>query len=814
MLNIKTAGVWQICYTDTEQFCAGSWIDIPGVQSTFVINGSPDVLSVDLRGSNLRGTVNLNGVNYSGTPTLRVYLGGDIRADVGANEADFADCTIGGGIAAGYTVTVGNIGNGTGAPHFGGNLLGTLNSTKSIVSAATLSFSGTGPHSGKLLVASNVAGSVLINGNFGGGIKIGGALSGQIVVSGDVNVAPDPNDPNYPITINQMADGRFECHDMNLNYQSQVPSQPTYNNPDWFRLYWTGSDRSVPQTGTIQINGKLAGTIYCRSSLGVVINADSVDSPTQTTYEPGMYGGGGILVSGSTLDSFALNVAHDFKRGFVEYVGGANPPQTSPFKGAITIGGNMGAPAGVAHIRGRAFNASYPNAGDVQSKITIGGSLYPGADGLPAINCDGTLSSNVRISGSLVYGTVGATPIIYARNALTGAVAVDYNGWRPEYSWQSGATINVDGLPAYAGNTPEAYLFDITSCKGDLNNDGTLSSKDDDAFLEALNYPATYSTEFRGALDGSRVWHGDVNCDGNFDANDHARLTNLINAGCCAPTCDFASCPADFDHDFIIGLSDLTRLLALYGKCEGDAGYDPNVDIYQDPNEAVHCIDLSDLVLLLSLYGQYCPCSLIPEEGFGMSAMAGSSGGAAPGISISRLEFADGAMGLGLHFAGGSPQAAWKAGGLWVAAENGATLRLVQSGSLPALSSAPWNVALTAISSPRASLADTPCSGNPAIVAGSYLSSSAIFDYDASTIDIAWLDAENGCSDGLIAVVAFDLAGLGGMGSGGGYSLYFSDAGPNEPGDVSIAHIRTMASWAGSGGEVVELNGEIFAHPN
>jgi hypothetical protein len=55
----------------------------------------------------------------------------------------------------------------------------------------------------------------------------------------------------------------------------------------------------------------------------------------------------------------------------------------------------------------------------------------------------------------------------------------------------------------------------------------------------------------------------------------------------------------DVDHDGDVELSDLAALLAAYGTCEGDPGYNPNADFNGDD-----CITLADLAALLAHYGQ------------------------------------------------------------------------------------------------------------------------------------------------------------------------------------------------------------------
>lgn len=54
----------------------------------------------------------------------------------------------------------------------------------------------------------------------------------------------------------------------------------------------------------------------------------------------------------------------------------------------------------------------------------------------------------------------------------------------------------------------------------------------------------------------------------------------------------------DFDEDGVVGLSDLSRLLAAFGACVGDPAYDPVVD-----TDGSGCVDLADLSSLLTNFG-------------------------------------------------------------------------------------------------------------------------------------------------------------------------------------------------------------------
>ena len=55
----------------------------------------------------------------------------------------------------------------------------------------------------------------------------------------------------------------------------------------------------------------------------------------------------------------------------------------------------------------------------------------------------------------------------------------------------------------------------------------------------------------------------------------------------------------DTNGDGIADLSDLAALLATFGLCEGDVGFNANADFNRDG-----CVDLGDLALLLAMFGQ------------------------------------------------------------------------------------------------------------------------------------------------------------------------------------------------------------------
>lgn len=60
-------------------------------------------------------------------------------------------------------------------------------------------------------------------------------------------------------------------------------------------------------------------------------------------------------------------------------------------------------------------------------------------------------------------------------------------------------------------------------------------------------------------------------------------------------------CPGDVEGDGDVDLSDQTLLLASYGKCKGQSGFDAACDLNGDD-----CVDLADLTILLTNFGSYC----------------------------------------------------------------------------------------------------------------------------------------------------------------------------------------------------------------
>lgn len=173
-------------------------------------------------------------------------------------------------------------------------------------------------------------------------------------------------------------------------------------------------------------------------------------------------------------------------------------------------------------------------AGTAEGEIRIGGDVLSLVDD-QSIEIAGTLGGNsrIRINGSL-SSLYASDTIQLGAMADTAALTVDFDGDDfGDYWGEAGVRI---GSTLYTSNSPDAALWDVTSCRGDMNNDGEVNNFDIDPFVLALVDPAGYEDEFPG-LEGSRVYHGDCNCDGLLNSFDIDPFVGKVVNGCCESTC-------------------------------------------------------------------------------------------------------------------------------------------------------------------------------------------------------------------------------------------------------------------------------------
>ncbi len=266
---------------------------------------------------------------------------------------------------------------------------------------------------------------------------------------------------------------------------------------------------------SIVINGDLLATVSSGASLGPV-----------TVLGDGPHTGN--VQADSPLYS-AISIENTMN-GDIIVDGGSSP---ASIYAPITINGDMnGDITGVhTHLRGALlitgdFNGDFNIDGGIEEPFHINGdlngtiySLYP-------------LDNLILIDGSLASGATPRIEIGGVMNAGS-AIAVDYDGWDSGDTWQSSAPIKVNNVTYYT-NTPSTRIYEITECKGDMNNDGSVDFDDIAPFVTALDGEEAYAADFPG-LQGSRVFHGDVDCSGTLDFDD---IDDLIDRfGCCDSGC-------------------------------------------------------------------------------------------------------------------------------------------------------------------------------------------------------------------------------------------------------------------------------------
>ncbi len=138
-------------------------------------------------------------------------------------------------------------------------------------------------------------------------------------------------------------------------------------------------------------------------------------------------------------------------------------------------------------------------------------------------------AGGIRINGSFLNG--GEITITNATASAGAFVSVDYDGYHAGDSWDPNATVTVNSTE-YTGNTPAAYIYEITECLGDMTNDETTNNGDIDAFTTGLTDPDDYDDSYP-ALAGSRIYHGDCNRDTYYNNGDiDAFVTFLSDPGC------------------------------------------------------------------------------------------------------------------------------------------------------------------------------------------------------------------------------------------------------------------------------------------
>ncbi|MBK9127746.1 MAG: hypothetical protein IPM13_08080 [Phycisphaerales bacterium] len=134
-----------------------------------------------------------------------------------------------------------------------------------------------------------------------------------------------------------------------------------------------------------------------------------------------------------------------------------------------------------------------------------------------------------------IKGGFGATAHILLgyRVYNTGWLCIDWDGYDPGDRWENGAFVRFrfEG-ETITGNRPDLRIYEVTRCKGDMDNDGDVDFDDIDPFVAALEPGTTYDQTWFG-LSGSRVFHGDFTGDGYVTFDDLDPF--VARLGYCSP---------------------------------------------------------------------------------------------------------------------------------------------------------------------------------------------------------------------------------------------------------------------------------------
>ncbi len=282
-------------------------------------------------------------------------------------------------------------------------------------------------------------------------------------------------------------------------------------------------------SSTIRINGAFSGGLSVDGGLYAEVKAASFGRLAVSG--PGPHTGAITLTSG-WLTGTGISIAGTYA-GTMTF-----PVHTSA---PITIGdpNNGGSLTGTIRVNSSltgslAINQNLSGTVDIAGSPTYGGGnasgpITVGGDVGGSIHVAGQLTSGIFINGSLLNGP-SAYDIDVAGMGDAGAVAIDYDGWHAGHDWATGAVVRVAGT-SYTGNDTGARVYEITGCKGDLNNDGAVNWRDIDPLVAAMNDDPNYGTLYPG-LGGSQTFHGDVNCDNHVNWRDIDPFVALQNQPC------------------------------------------------------------------------------------------------------------------------------------------------------------------------------------------------------------------------------------------------------------------------------------------
>jgi len=502
---------------------------------------------------------------------------------------------------------------------------------------------------------------------------------------------------------------------------------------------------------------------------------------------------GGIIVGDPYDGDITVNGIWFGTMSFVSDLSGTVTIGSTLGGGTINIFGDLAHPGRVI-VAGSATGSSTP-------LLHIRGSVTGSGASVAPIQVGNVLGRVIAIEGSLENVSSGDEILVVTSMQSSAAIVIDYDGWDDGDDWVSGATVQV-GASEYSGNSPSARVYEISDCKGDMNNDTFVDTDDEDPFDDALNDPGQYASDFPG-LDGSAEWHGDCNLRDGFTSDDQEEFDNLVGSECC-----LNECLGDVDGDLDADLTDLSILLGAFGTTSGATIDDGDLDGDED-------VDLTDLSLLLSNYGTVCHECPTPATGTADVSLSVSaydtSGYTGGGFKGEEDDFV-----FDVLVEVNDEDDDWTAAGVCATAYNDAAFLLVDDPGDPPVPGSTEPEKYASFFSVPKGVNNGSRFTNPfptGGIAGGCHPLSPSYAYTTTSIHAAWLDWDTDSNDGPAAIVrlTIDVSGVTGADVSGGLgSVYFSTTGPATGGDIKVAGLALDCATKYGGATFETLSGEFF----
>ena len=440
--------------------------------------------------------------------------------------------------------------------------------------------------------------------------------------------------------------------------------------------------------------------------------------------------------------------------------------------------------------------------GDMGGRIAIVGDMY-GA----RIHIDGDLKNSNTATGEYEIETASLSDFTDTTaeppnetGTYRSAIVVDYTGAdMDDDAWESGAIVLVNTQQCDEDGD-NSRVHEISSCRGDMNNDYAFDSNDETPFDDAISDLDDYEDDYPG-LEGSILIHGDLNCDDSFDSDDEDPFDFFMSIECCDSDCEYEACWADLEEDGDVDLADLAVLLSNYGMTSG-ATHDDG-DLYG----ADGAINISDLAELLGSYGDTCACYDSNPGTGGRSPLTsyvdvtidaidtnGYTGGGFSG-EVDHFVF-------DLQIEVDDPNTDdWVATGADLESDNDAEFRLSIAAAYPSqyatFVSAPWTTL------PGSATAN---------IAGAYDPPDPNEAFTTTDINIGWYDnVSSNDGPGTVMRIVIDVSDVTGADVSTGFgSVYFSQSGPTGKDDILVATLSSETATAESAPGMKSFSGNFY----